>query len=91
MVFQIVFECVSRIAQLYNKTFDFQIVQYITLWWMNREQEPGVEELENLLGFFLMDYSDAHISFEDLFDSNVFEPEDPVCTQHFNLRTELFG
>lgn len=92
MVLQIVFDSVLRVTQLYDKSFDPQIVKYITAWWMNREQEPSVEEMENLLSFFLMDYSDVHVSMEDLLDSNVFEPDEfHVETRRFSLRTELFG
>ena len=73
MVFQIVLKSVSKISKVYEKYLDSRIVEYITAWWMNRKQEPSVEEMENLLSFFLMDFSRKIVLLEDLVESNVFE------------------
>lgn len=73
MVFEIVLKSVLKIAKFYEKYLDSRIVEYITAWWMNRKQEPSVEELENLLSFFLMDFSGNVVLLDDLVESNVFE------------------
>jgi hypothetical protein len=93
MVFQFVSSSVSMISALYEKSYDPKIVKYITAWWMNREQEPTTEELENLLSFLFDEHSGNFVSIEDVIDSNVFEPEiyDNIESENFTLNTALFG
>lgn len=93
MVFQIVSSSVSMISELYKKSYDPRIVKYITAWWMNREQEPTVEELENLLDFLFNDHFGNFVSIEEVIDSNVFEPEiyDTIESETFTLNTALFS
>lgn len=93
MVFQIVLNSVLKIARLYTKSLDSRIVKYITAWWMNRKQEPSVEELENLLSFFLMDYPGTFVLLDDLVESNVFELETDEIeeSEKFSVNFVLFG